>query len=101
LIRGLFNGRSENDIKNRWYSHLQFETVQEGGIMVLKSVRPQRQRRRRPVCDPKQNALKLLEQRGEEEEEEGGRNEELWDWKGNGESLMEEIDDFEENGFGE
>jgi hypothetical protein len=68
VIRRKFNGRSENDIKNRWYSHLQFETIVEGSRVVLARNhplmvgRPERQKRRRPLCDPKGTALRLLEQ---------------------------------------
>jgi hypothetical protein len=61
VIRGLFNGRSENDIKNRWYSHLRFETVQEGERLALPATRPERRRRRRVVCDPKWTARMLLQ----------------------------------------
>jgi hypothetical protein len=69
LIRRLFNGRSENDIKNRWYSHLQFETVLMRGRLTLAQGRgcgggrTERQKRQRAVCDPKGTALRLLENR--------------------------------------
>jgi hypothetical protein len=68
LIRRLFNGRSENDIKNRWYSHLQFETVVMCGRLARAldrgcgGGRTERQKRRRTACDPKGTALRLLEQ---------------------------------------
>jgi hypothetical protein len=67
VIRRLFNGRSENDIKNRWYSHLQFETVAVGEQLLLARGSPcevgrtERHKRRRTVCDPKGTALRLLE----------------------------------------
>jgi hypothetical protein len=59
LISRSFNGRSENDIKNRWYSHLQHETLRgAGGILVHAA--SGRKKRQRPAVDPKANALKLL-----------------------------------------
>jgi hypothetical protein len=35
LIAPFFNGRSDNDIKNRWYSHLKYETIQQDEKYVL------------------------------------------------------------------
>jgi hypothetical protein len=65
-ISRMFNGRSENDVKNRWYSHLQHEASHDGQQLVLGvgpfMMRPDRRKRRRTIVDPKQNALRLLEQ---------------------------------------
>lgn len=61
VIKRLFNGRSENDIKNRWYSHLRIDAVQGDGSLALPATRPERRRRRRAAGDPKWNALRLLE----------------------------------------
>jgi hypothetical protein len=64
-IAHCFNGRSDNDIKNRWYSHLKYETRQEGGKFVFAaasdSLYPERKRRNRAKIYPKQNALRFLE----------------------------------------
>jgi hypothetical protein len=65
VISRWFNGRSENDVKNRWYSHLRHETAYAGTQLVLVRDRPLQPRaaqkkRRRPVVDPKENARRLL-----------------------------------------
>lgn len=62
-----FNGRSDNDIKNRWYSHLRYETVHDGTKYTLtgkgeESPYPQRKKRNRLKVCPKQSAFSLLEQ---------------------------------------
>jgi hypothetical protein len=61
-----FHGRSDNDIKNRWYSHLKYETVREGDKYVFATAGAatpygDRKRRKRIKPCPKQNALRLLE----------------------------------------
>jgi hypothetical protein len=55
-----FNGRSENDIKNRWYSHLQHETELVGTRLVLVPNRFHRPKRRRVIVDVKEKALRLV-----------------------------------------
>lgn len=65
-ISRMFQGRSENDIKNRWYSHLQKVVKFDGwqGTLdrsLLLKIRTDRKKRNRPVVDPKRNALQLLE----------------------------------------
>jgi hypothetical protein len=67
LIAQSFNGRSDNDIKNRWHSHLKYVTVRDGDKYVLAacvadSPYPDRKRRQRAKVCPKQNAMRLLEQ---------------------------------------
>jgi hypothetical protein len=62
-----FNGRSDNDIKNRWYSHLRYETVNDGTKYVFAgtgadSPYPERKKRNRLKICPKQSAFSLLEQ---------------------------------------
>lgn len=66
-IGRFFNGRSENDIKNRWYSHLRYRSIEHGGkiqIVTDPSLAPfpERKKRRRTKISPQQNALTLLEQ---------------------------------------
>jgi hypothetical protein len=66
-IAHAFNGRSGNDIKNRWYSHLKYETVYDGAKYTwigngVNSPYPQRKKRNRMRICPKQNAISLLEQ---------------------------------------
>jgi hypothetical protein len=64
VLSRLFNGPSDNDIKNRWYSHVQHEVVYNDGRLVLRpeclSAFPERRKRRRPVMDVKENARRLL-----------------------------------------
>jgi hypothetical protein len=61
-IASAFNGRSDNDIKNRWYSHLKYETVLEGNKYVMSSNATMDRRRRHCVkTSPKANALRLLD----------------------------------------
>jgi hypothetical protein len=62
-----FNGRSDNDIKNRWYSHLKYETVNDGDRYAFAGSGPatpfpERKKRKRVKTDPKQKAMRLLEQ---------------------------------------
>jgi hypothetical protein len=64
VLTRFFKGRSENDLKNRWHSHLKYMTVSEGRNLVLvsgDSACGRKKRNRTKTC-PKQNALKLLEQ---------------------------------------
>jgi hypothetical protein len=53
-------------VKNRWYSHLKYETWREGEKYILAvgqdSPFPDRKKRNRPKVCPKQNALRYLEQ---------------------------------------
>jgi hypothetical protein len=58
-----FSGRSESDIKNRWYSHLKYQTVAFGkNIRIVSdaSALPDRKKRKRAERHPKENAIKLL-----------------------------------------
>lgn len=67
-IGHFFNGRSENDVKNRWYSHLKFRsefdptthqvTIVEGDASPAF---PGRKKRKRVTLFPKQNAIRILE----------------------------------------
>jgi myb proto-oncogene protein len=93
VIRGLFNGRSENDIKNRWYSHLQFDAVQEGGRLTFTATPPERRRRRHTVPDPKWNAFQLLEQQRMAHKSSQICVEERWDCKEDSDVFAEDIDD--------
>jgi hypothetical protein len=67
VIRQRFNGRGENDIKNRWYSHLQYEAVLCDGRLMLardlpfRTVRWARPKRRQRVRDPKKVLMQLIE----------------------------------------
>jgi hypothetical protein len=63
-----FSGRSESDIKNRWYSHLRYRTVQAAGnalMLLQESEQNRRKRNRKPAC-PKQAVMLLLAKRPEE-----------------------------------
>jgi hypothetical protein len=66
VIAHCFNGRSDNDIKNRWYSHLKYETVRDGEKFIMapggESLYPERKKRIRIVLPPKQNAFRFLEE---------------------------------------
>jgi hypothetical protein len=68
-ISHCFNGRSDNDIKNRWYSHLKYETRQEGERLVFAApsecLYPERKKRNRAKVYPKQNALRFLQRNRE------------------------------------
>lgn len=66
-IGKFFNGRSENDIKNRWYSHLKYRTVEDNGKFKFvndpsESLFPYRKTRKRVKVSPQQNAFIVLEQ---------------------------------------
>lgn len=64
-----FNGRSENDIKNRWYSHLRFRTIEDphGKLVFVKdpaqSPFPDRKKRKRVKVLPVQNVIRFMEER--------------------------------------
>lgn len=101
LISRAFNGRSESDIKNRWYSHLRHETVVGAGGRLIRG-RAERKRRQRSAVDAKANALKLLERAAgdggiEEEVVSHGRcpeaGQEISGWP------IFEIPEYEEDGF--
>jgi hypothetical protein len=67
VIARSFNGRSDNDIKNRWYSHLKCGTLHNGEKYVFAgpgAESPFRGRKRRNCAkmDPKHNAMRLTEQ---------------------------------------
>jgi hypothetical protein len=67
VIRLCFNGRSENDIKNRWYSHLRFSTYldrRSGRYYFLdpsQSAFSVRRKRFRVKVHPNLNARKILD----------------------------------------
>ncbi|OHT10247.1 hypothetical protein TRFO_04252 [Tritrichomonas foetus] len=67
-IGKFFNGRSENDVKNRWYSHLRYKAIQDdsGKYQFVtdqsQSLYPDRKKRHRVKVSPQQNALRVLEQ---------------------------------------
>lgn len=67
-IGHFFNGRSENDVKNRWYSHLKFRSVFDPTTQQMTIVPGDasptfqgRKKRNRVRAFPKQNAIRLLE----------------------------------------
>jgi hypothetical protein len=65
-ISRMFQGRSENDIKNRWYSHLQPAATFNGcqrdlPTKLLWQMRTDPKKRKRRVADARQTALALLE----------------------------------------
>ena len=68
MIGKFFNGRSENDVKNRWYSHLRYRSIQDdnGKFKFVKdqseSLYPDRKKRNRVKISPQQNAMRVLEQ---------------------------------------
>jgi hypothetical protein len=67
VLSRLFDGRSDNDVKNRWYSHVQHEVVMDAGRLVLApecpfARFPERRKRRHPIVDVKGNAQRLLEE---------------------------------------
>jgi hypothetical protein len=61
-----FAGRSESDIKNRWYSHLKYCTLTNGKTIVLahqsQTQWADRKKRNRSERNPKQAASLLLAQ---------------------------------------
>jgi hypothetical protein len=61
-ISEFFNGRSDNDIKNRWYAHLRYMTVRQGDALVMVHPAANRKTRRRRTTCPQQNALMALGQ---------------------------------------
>lgn len=78
-IGRFFNGRSENDIKNRWYSHLRYRSIEHcGKIQIVTdpslSPFPERKKRKRAKVSPQQNALYLLEQQKQKKEMEEIQN---------------------------
>jgi hypothetical protein len=60
-ISTYFNGRSDNDVKNRWYSHLKHETVFDGEKYVFGNGEKGRAKRNRITISPKANALRVLQ----------------------------------------
>jgi hypothetical protein len=53
-----FNGRSESDVKNRWYSHLRYQTVSDSGRLTL--VTRQHEKRTCGRTSPQVSALRML-----------------------------------------
>jgi hypothetical protein len=66
-----FNGRSESDVKNRWYSHLRCRSVSDpdsGCLSLVTGQRvgpatPERKKRPRSKASPQESALRLLKRR--------------------------------------
>ena len=68
IIRQYFSGRSENDVKNRWYSHLKYRIVQKEGKFQfitnpLDNKYPDRKKRQRVKTSPHLYARAILEQK--------------------------------------
>jgi hypothetical protein len=68
-IGHFFNGRSQNDVKNRWYSHLKFRStfdpiLREWALAPGETcpMFPDRKKRQRVKVLPQQNAMRILEQ---------------------------------------
>lgn len=68
-IGRFFDGRSENDVKNRWYSHLKYKVKEDenGKCQFItdpsESPYPERKKRNRTKVCPQKNAMRMLEQR--------------------------------------
>lgn len=67
IIRKFFQGRSENDVKNRWYSHLKYRITQKEGkyqfiTNPLENKYPHRKKRQRVKTSPHLYARAILEQ---------------------------------------
>lgn len=68
-IGHFFNGRSENDVKNRWYSHLRyrcfFDPVTRKLVLlpgVCNFMFPDGKKRKRVRARPQQNAIRIIEE---------------------------------------
>lgn len=75
-----FDGRSENDVKNRWYSHIKYEVfLDQFGIYHFlpdqaQRMLPMRKKRNRVKVSPQLNALKVLEQKKAKQDESSESN---------------------------
>jgi hypothetical protein len=61
-----FHGRSENDVKNRWYSHLKFRAVLDQGtgkLAMTETPQDVRKKRQRAAIPPQQAAHRILNER--------------------------------------
>jgi hypothetical protein len=65
-----FNGRSENDVKNRWYSHLKYRSLLDPASRALKllpvdanTLFPDRKKRNRTRAFPQRDARLIIEMR--------------------------------------
>jgi hypothetical protein len=61
LISRFFPRRSDNDVKNRWYSHLRHATAKQGGVFVFTEDGTKRKKRKRVKVCPQQSAWLLLD----------------------------------------
>jgi hypothetical protein len=60
FIARFFNGRSASDIKNRWYSHVKYETIQENNTFIFSAGAIARKKRNRIKSDPQQKAFRTV-----------------------------------------
>jgi hypothetical protein len=67
LVR-YFGGRSENDIKNRWYTHLRYRTISGGphSLRIVGEDGTGRKKRNRKQMSPRQAVMVLLRQKQDE-----------------------------------
>jgi hypothetical protein len=59
-ISQFFRGRSDNDVKNRWYSHLRYVTARQGNVISFTDDGTERKKRKRTRLCPQQSAWLLL-----------------------------------------
>jgi hypothetical protein len=80
-MTSFFSGRSESDIKNRWYSHVRFRCVREiySGKWRQMEGSSERKKRNRTVPSPSKNAQKILEQRQKILEIPPSKETDFWD----------------------
>jgi hypothetical protein len=59
-ISQFFQGRSDNDVKNRWYSHIRYVTAKKDNLMVFTENGTERKKRKRARACPQQSAWLIL-----------------------------------------